>query len=158
MEYRSLGRCGLKVAPICLGALQFGWWVDEEASRAVLDAYAEAGGNFIDTADVYPIFGDGVGGSTSEEIVGRWLKARGNRDQMVIATKVQGRMGPGPNDEGLSRKHILDAVEASLRRLQIDYIDLYQAHDDDATVPVEETLAASQAPAANGTIHAPSRH
>jgi aryl-alcohol dehydrogenase-like predicted oxidoreductase len=124
--------------------MQFGWWVGEEESRAVLDAYAEAGGNFIDTANVYPILDEGSpgSGSVSEQILGRWLKDRGNRQQMVIATKVLGRMGPGPNDEGLSRKHILDAVEASLRRLQIDYIDLYQAHGDDVTVPLEETLAA----------------
>jgi aryl-alcohol dehydrogenase-like predicted oxidoreductase len=140
MEYRSLGRSGLKVAPICLGAMQFGWWVDEAESRRVLDAYVEAGGNYVDTADVYPILGDGVGGSVSEEILGRWMKDRGNRDRLVIATKVQGRMGPGPNGEGLSRKHILDAVQASLRRLQVDYIDLYQAHEDDLSVPLEETL------------------
>src|SRR5205807_10178567 len=95
-------------------------------------------------ADVYPSLDEGSpsSGSLSEQILGRWLQDRDNRDQMVIATKVLGRMGPGPNDEGLSRKHILDAVEASLRRLQIDYIDLYQAHDDDSTVPLEETLTA----------------
>jgi aryl-alcohol dehydrogenase-like predicted oxidoreductase len=124
--------------------MQFGWWVGEEESRAVLDAYAEAGGNFIDTADVYPILAEGSprSGSVSEQILGRWLKDRGNRGQMIIATKVLGRVGPGPNDQGLSRQHILDAVEASLRRLQVDYIDLYQAHDDDVTVPLEETLAA----------------
>jgi aryl-alcohol dehydrogenase-like predicted oxidoreductase len=142
VEYRSLGRSGLKVAPICLGAMQFGWWVAEDESREVLDAYVQAGGNFIDTADVYPILSDGVGGRISEEILGRWLKERGNRHQIVIATKVQGRMGAGANDESLSRKHILDAVEASLRRLQIDYIDVYQAHEDDRTVPLEETIAA----------------
>jgi aryl-alcohol dehydrogenase-like predicted oxidoreductase len=124
--------------------MQFGWWVDENQSRSVLDAYIEAGGNFIDTADVYPLLDEGSpgSGSVSEQILGRWLKDRGNRQQLVIATKVQGRMGPGPNDEGLSRQHILDAVEASLRRLQTDDIDLYQAHDDDVTVPLEETLAA----------------
>jgi aryl-alcohol dehydrogenase-like predicted oxidoreductase len=124
--------------------MQFGWWVGEEESRAVLDAYAEAGGNFIDTADCYPILDEGSpsSGNVSEQILGRWLKDRGTRGQMIIATKVQGRMGPGPNDEGLSRKHILDAVEASRQRLQVDYLDLYQAHDDDVTVPLEETLAA----------------
>lgn len=144
MTYRALGRSGLQVAPICLGAMQFGWWVDEATSRTVLDAYVEAGGNFIDTADVYPLLDEGSpsSGKASEEILGRWLKDRRNRAQMVIATKVLGRMGPGPNDAGLSRTHILTAVEASLRRLQLDSIDLYQAHDDDRTVPLDETLEA----------------
>jgi aryl-alcohol dehydrogenase-like predicted oxidoreductase len=142
MNYRPLGRCGLKVATICLGTMQFGWTASEDDSRAVLDAYAEAGGNFIDTADVYSRWAEGNPGGVAEQIIGRWLKDRGNRDQMVIATKVRGTMGPGPNDVGLSRKHILDACEASLRRLQIDYIDLYQAHSDDPEVPLEETMEA----------------
>lgn len=122
--------------------MQFGWTTDEAGSHATLDAYAEAGGNFIDTADVYSRWAEGNPGGVSEEIIGNWLKQRGNRGAMIIATKVRGTMGPGPNDAGLSRKHILDAVEASLRRLQIDYIDLYQAHSDDQAVPLEETVAA----------------
>jgi aryl-alcohol dehydrogenase-like predicted oxidoreductase len=142
LNYRNLGRTGLKVSELCMGTMQFGWTADEEHSFQVLDAFVEDGGIFIDTADVYSRWAEGNPGGVSEQIVGRWMKARGNRDQLVIATKVRGTMGPGPNDVGLSRKHILDAVEGSLRRLQIDYIDLYQAHSDDPEVPLDETLAA----------------
>jgi len=122
--------------------MQFGWTCDEEATRKVLDAYVDSGGNFLDTADVYSRWAEGNDGGVSEEIIGRWLKDRGNRDQMVIATKVRGTMGPGPNDVGLSRKHILEAIEASLSRLQVDYVDLYQSHSDDAEVRLEETMDA----------------
>jgi len=142
MQYRNIGRTELKVSEVCLGTLQCGWWLDEPASRQVLDSYIDGGGNFIDTADVYPTFGDGIGGRVAEEIVGRWLNARGNRDRVVLATKVGGRMGSGVNDEGLSRHHILRAVEGSLCRLQTDYIDLYQAHDDDFAISFDETLSA----------------
>jgi aryl-alcohol dehydrogenase-like predicted oxidoreductase len=135
MEYRNLGRTGLKVSELCMGTMTFGWTAPEEQSFAVLDAYVESGGNFLDTANVYS---RGV----SEEIIGRWLKARGNRHEIVIATKVRGKMGDGPNDVGLSRKHILDSIEASLRRLQVEYVDLYQAHSDDRSVPLEESLEA----------------
>jgi aryl-alcohol dehydrogenase-like predicted oxidoreductase len=142
MEYRRLGRTGLKVAPLCLGTMQWGWSADEAASFDVMDAYIEAGGNFIDTADVYSRWVEGNDGGVSEEIIGRWMKARGNRHQIVIATKVRGRMGTGPNDEGLSRQHIIQAVEASLRRLQVEAIDLYQAHAVDRQTPIDETLRA----------------
>src|SRR5579872_430772 len=142
MEYRRLGRTGLKVSALCMGTMQFGWTTDEAHAFEVLDAFVEDGGNFIDTADVYSRWAEGNPGGVAEEIIGRWMKQRGNRQQLVIATKVRGTMGPGPNDVGLSRKHILDAVEASLRRLQIDYIDLYQSHSDDREVPLEETLGA----------------
>jgi aryl-alcohol dehydrogenase-like predicted oxidoreductase len=142
MEYRHLGRTGLKVAPLCLGTMQWGWSADEVASFDVMDAYVEAGGNFIDTADVYSRWVEGNDGGVSEEIIGRWMKARGNRHQIVIATKVRGRMGTGPNDEGLSRQHIIQAVEASLRRLQVEAIDLYQAHAVDKQTPIDETLRA----------------
>jgi aryl-alcohol dehydrogenase-like predicted oxidoreductase len=142
MEYRNLGRTGLKVSELCMGTMQFGWTATEEQAFEVLDAFVESGGNFIDTADVYTRWFEGNPGGVAEEIIGRWMKERGNRDQLVVATKVRGTMGEGPNDVGLSRKHILDAVEASLRRLQIDYIDLYQAHSDDDSVPLEETLGA----------------
>jgi aryl-alcohol dehydrogenase-like predicted oxidoreductase len=142
MEYRNLGRTGLKVSELCMGTMQFGWTTHEANAFQVLDAYTESGGNFLDTADVYTRWAEGNPGGVAEEIIGRWMKARGNRQELVIATKVRGPMGTGPNDVGLSRKHILDAVEASLRRLQIEYIDLYQAHADDADVPLEETLAA----------------
>ncbi len=142
IQYRRLGRTGLKVSPLCLGSMQFGWTADEKTSFAVMDAFAEAGGNFIDTADIYSHWVEGNNGGVSEEVIGSWLQARGNRRQMIIATKVRGQMGPGPNDEGLSRKHILEACEASLRRLQTDTIDLYQAHYFDAEVPIDETLEA----------------
>ena len=142
MNFRNLGRTGLKVAEICLGTMQWGWTADEDASFAVMDAYYAAGGNFIDTADIYSNWAVGNPGGVSEEIIGRWLQARGNRDQIVLATKVRGRMWEGPNGEGLSRVHIIKACEDSLRRLQTDYIDLYQTHAYDAGTPVEETLAA----------------
>lgn len=142
IQYRRLGRTGLKVSPLCLGSMQFGWTADEKTSFAVMDAFFEAGGNFVDTADIYSRWVEGNDGGVSEEVIGRWLQARGNRRQMIIATKVRGRMGPGPNDEGLSRKHILEACESSLRRLQTDTIDLYQAHFFDADVRIQETLEA----------------
>ncbi len=142
MEPRRLGRTGLKVSPLCLGTMQFGWTSDEQTAQAVMDAFVEAGGTFIDTADVYSRWAEGNPGGVSEEIIGRWMTARGNRARIVLATKVRGAMGPGPNDQGLSRAHIMAAVEASLRRLQTDYIDLYQAHADDPETPLDETMAA----------------
>ena len=142
MLMRKLGSHRLRVAALCLGGNTFGWTTDQKASEAVLDAYLEAGGNFIDTADVYSRWVPGNKGGESETALGTWMKARGNRHAVVIATKVMGPMGPGPNDSGLSRQHIVEAVEASLRRLQTDYIDLYQAHWDDRDTPLEETLRA----------------
>lgn len=132
MQYRYLGRTGLKVSELCLGAMTFGRESSEEVSVQMLDCFREADGNFIDTADVYS---RGI----SEEILGRWLKTK-QRDDLVIATKVRFAMGAGPNDLGLSRKHILSAVEASLRRLNTSYIDLYQVHMWDPGTPLEETL------------------
>ena len=142
MDYRRLGRTGLKVAQLCLGGMNFGNTCDEATSFAVMDAYVEAGGNFIDTADIYSRWAEGNRAGVSEQIIGRWMKERGNRDSMVIATKVRGAMGDGPNDHGLSRRHVMDGVEASLSRLQTDYIDLYQAHSDDQGTPLDETLGA----------------
>ena len=142
MLMRRLGRTGLRVAALCLGGNTFGWTTDQKASEAVLDAYVEAGGNFIDTADVYSRWVPGHKGGESEEVLGKWMKARGNRRAAIIATKVMGPMGPGPNDTGLSRQHIVEGVEDSLRRLQTDFIDLYQAHWDDRDTPLEETLRA----------------
>jgi aryl-alcohol dehydrogenase-like predicted oxidoreductase len=139
---RNLGRTGLKVAALCLGGNTFGWTTDQKASEAVLDAYCEGGGNFVDTADVYARWVPGNTGGESETVLGRWLQARGSRHRVIVATKVCGPMGPGPNDKGLSRLHILDGVDASLRRLQTDYVDLYQAHWDDREAPLEETLHA----------------
>ncbi len=143
MEYRNLGGTGLRVSELCLGTMQFGWTADEPVSIDVLNAAFEAGVNFFDTADVYSRWADGNPGGVAEQILGRWLAAgKIPRDQVVLATKVRARMGEGPNDEGLSRAHILDAVEASLRRLQTDYIDLYQVHAPDDRTPIEETLRA----------------
>jgi aryl-alcohol dehydrogenase-like predicted oxidoreductase len=142
MQIRRLGRTGLRVAALCLGGNTFGWTTNQKTSEAVLDAYVEAGGNFIDTADVYARWVPGNKGGESENALGIWMTARRNRGAVLIATKVMGPMGPGPNDTGLSRQHIVAGVEASLRRLQTDYIDLYQAHWDDRETPLEETLRA----------------
>jgi aryl-alcohol dehydrogenase-like predicted oxidoreductase len=142
MLMRKLGRTGLRVAALCLGGNTFGWTTDQRASEDVLDAYVEAGGNFIDTADVYSRWAPGNSGGESETALGKWLTARGHRHGVLIATKVMGPMGPGPNDTGLSRQHIMQGVEASLRRLETDYIDLYQSHWDDRETPLEETLRA----------------
>ncbi len=133
MHYRYLGKTGLKVSDLCLGAMTFGREATEEVSRHIMDRFVEAGGNFIDTADVYSL-------GVSEEIVGRWLKDKA-RDDLVIATKVRFAMGEGPNEVGLSRKHILAGADASLRRLCTDYVDLYQVHCWDARTPLEETLS-----------------
>ncbi len=133
MDYRYLGRTGLKVSELCLGAMTFGRESTEAESIQMMNRFVEAGGNFIDTANVYT---RGI----SEEIVGRWLRNR-NRDELVIATKARFPMSEGPNDLGLSRKHLLCAVEASLRRLQTDYIDLYQVHCWDPGTPLDETLS-----------------
>ncbi len=133
MEYRYLGRTGMKVSELCLGAMTFGRESTEAESIQMMNRFVEAGGNFIDTANVYT---RGV----SEEIVGRWLRNR-RRDELVIATKARFPMSDGPNDLGLSRKHLLSAVEDSLRRLQTDYIDLYQVHCWDPGTPLDETLA-----------------
>jgi len=133
MNYRYLGKTGLKVSELCLGTMTFGRETDETLSHQMLDKFVEAGGNFIDTADVYST-------GISEEILGRWLKNK-SRDDLIIATKVRFPMGEGPNDVGLSRKHIMSGVENSLRRLQTEYIDLYQVHCWDETTPLEETLS-----------------
>ncbi|MBE7528549.1 MAG: aldo/keto reductase [Chloroflexi bacterium] len=143
MEYRRLGRTGLKVSAICLGTMQFGWTAVKEASLAVMDTAVAQGINFFDTADVYSNWAQDNPGGVSEQIIGEWLAGRRiPRDQIIIATKVRGEMGSGPNDQGLSRHHILHAVEASLRRLQTDYIDLYQMHWYDEETPLDETLRA----------------
>jgi len=140
LRIKTLGRTGLKVTEVCQGTMTFGGQADEGTSHAILDRALDAGVNFIDIADVYPIPVKLETVGRTEEIIGRWLA--GKRDRLVIATKCRGPMGPNPNDAGLSRKHILDAVEASLRRLQTDYIDLYQVHWPDTETPLEETLRA----------------
>ncbi|MBA3630261.1 MAG: aldo/keto reductase [Actinobacteria bacterium] len=133
MEYRRLGRSGVMVSEICLGTMTFGREIDESYSHALVDMFLDAGGNFIDTADVYSA-------GVSEEITGRKIKDK--RDDIVLATKVRFPMGDGPNDVGVSRKHIIRGCEASLRRLGTDYIDLYQIHAWDGATPLEETMGA----------------
>ena len=142
MKYVNLGRTGLKVSEICLGTMQWGWTADEATSFEVMDAYMAAGGNFLDTADVYSRWAEGNPGGVSEAIIGRWMQERGNRQDIVLATKVRGTMWDGPNGAGLSRAHIIRACEDSLRRLQTDYIDLYQTHSYDPESPIDETMEA----------------
>src|SRR5215208_4637704 len=132
MQYRYLGRTGLKVSELCLGAMTFGRESSEAESNQMLDTFKAVGGHFIDTADVYS---QGL----SETILGRWLKQQ-KREDLVIATKVRFGMGDGPNDIGLSRKHILAGIDASLKRLGTEYVDLYQIHSWDPGAPLEETL------------------
>lgn len=143
MEYKKLGRTGLKVSPVCMGTMQFGWSVNEADTHSILSATVDSGINFIDTADIYSKWVDGNDGGVSETYIGNWMKKdKIQRDQIVLATKVRGEMGRGPNDQGLNRVHIINAIEASLRRLQTDYIDLYQSHWTDGDTPIEETLHA----------------
>jgi aryl-alcohol dehydrogenase (NADP+) len=140
MEHVRLGKSGLQVSRLCLGTMTFGLQIDETAAMAVLDRAAEAGIDFLDTSDAYPLGGDLSTRGATEEIVGRWL--RGKRDRFVVATKCFAPTGPAPFDAGNSRKHIMSAVDASLRRLQTDYIDLYQLHGYDPNTPIDETLSA----------------
>lgn len=143
MRYRKLGRTGLKVSELCLGTMTFGWSVEEEESHHIMSLALERGINFFDTADIYSIWDPRSYAGKTEEIMGRWFAADpARRKQVVLATKVRGPMGKGPNDQGLSRGHIMDAVDASLRRLQTDYIDLYQTHFADDETEIEETLRA----------------
>ena len=133
MQYRRLGRTGLQVSGLCMGTMTFGGVTDEAGAKKIFDRCLEKGVNFFDTANGYT-------GGQSEKILGRLIK--GHREDLVIATKVYNPQGPGPNDMGLSRKHIIQACEASLRRLDTDYVDLYQVHADDRQTPLEETLSA----------------
>jgi len=138
LNKRKLGNSGLEVSPICLGGNVFGWTVDEPTSFRLLDALVDSGFNFVDTADVYSKWIPGNKDGESETIIGKWLKRGGKREKIVIATKVGMEMGP--DQKGLSHSYILRAVEASLKRLQTDYIDLYQSHTDDRETPLQETL------------------
>ncbi|MHA6697219.1 aldo/keto reductase [Chryseobacterium sp. A321] len=140
MQKIKLGQTNLEVVPFNLGGNVFGWTVDEEKSFEILDAYVAAGYNFIDTADIYSYWHNGGEGGESETILGKWMKSRGNRDQIVLATKVGAPNGL--HDADSSRKQILEGVEKSLERLQTDYIDLYYLHNDDEKTPVEETIRA----------------
>ena len=140
MRHVRFGRTGLRVSQLCLGTMTFGLQCDEAASRAILDRAAAGGITFLDTADVYPLGGTAETVGRTEEILGRWLKGR--RQNFIVATKGFGATGPNPWDVGLSRKHLLDAIDASLRRLGTDYVDLYQLHHPDPDTPVDETLGA----------------
>jgi 1-deoxyxylulose-5-phosphate synthase len=140
MEHARLGRTGLQVSRLCLGTMTFGLQTDESTAVAILDRAAEGGIDFLDTSDAYPLGGDLSTRGITEEILGRWL--RGKRDRFIVATKCFAQTGPARFDRGNSRKHIMDAVDASLRRLQTDYIDLYQLHGYDTETPIDETLSA----------------
>ena len=156
MNYRKPhGRSGLKVSELCLGTMQFGWTTDERNSLEVMDTYMAAGGNFIDTADIYTMWGPRglAAAGEAEEIIGRWMTARGNRDQIVLATKVRGQMWEGSDGEGLSRARVIRCCEDSLRRLQTDRLDLYQCHWVDLDTPIEETLSALDDLVRAGKVH-----
>ena len=143
MEYRKFGKTGLTVSRLCLGTMTFGLQTEENVTRSIMDRAAEAGVNFIDTADVYPLGADETRSGRTEEIVGRWLKdTPSRRSEFILATKAVGKMGPMAWDQGASRKHLLDAIDASLKRLNTDYVDLYQLHSDDRETPLDETLEA----------------
>lgn len=141
MAFTKLGRTGLKVSRLCLGTMTFGWSADEAESFRIMDAAVEAGINFFDTADIYSRWIPGNQGGESETVIGNWLRGK-DRRSVIIASKVRGIMWPGPNGQGLSRLHIMQACEDSLRRLGTDYIDLYQTHWPDDETPLDETLRA----------------
>ncbi len=140
MKRRKLGDSGLEIAPLALGGNVFGWTADEATSFRLLDAFTAGGGNLVDTADIYSVWVPGHTGGESETVLGNWLKRAGNRKKVLVATKVGMEMGPGR--KGLAKRYILRAAEDSLRRLQTDHIDLYQAHEDDPETPLDETLEA----------------
>jgi aryl-alcohol dehydrogenase-like predicted oxidoreductase len=152
MQHRRLGRTSLSIAPLVLGGNVFGWTADKATSFALLDRFAEAGLNAIDTADVYSAWAPGNSGGESEAIIGEWMKARGNRDRIIVITKVGSPMGEGK--KGLSARYIAEAAEASLKRLQTDHIDLYLSHWPDAEAPYDETLGAFAALAKAGKVRA----
>jgi aryl-alcohol dehydrogenase-like predicted oxidoreductase len=148
MQHVRFGRTGLQVSRLCLGTMTFGLQCDEAASFAILDAAAAAGITFLDTADVYPLGGTPETAGRTEEIVGKWL--RGKREQFIVATKCSGKMGPAVWQQGTSRKHVLSAIDASLKRLGTDYVDLYQVHHHDPVTPTDETMEALDAVVRSG--------
>jgi len=148
MQHIRFGRTGLQVSRLCLGTMTFGLQCDEGTSHAILDAAADQGVTFLDTADVYPLGGTVETVGRTEEILGRWL--RGKRDKFIVATKCAGAVGPAPWQRGTSRKHVLSAIDASLARLGTDYVDLYQAHHFDAGTPMDETIEAFDAVVKSG--------
>ncbi|HSH01542.1 MAG TPA: aldo/keto reductase [Anaerolineae bacterium] len=140
-HYQTLGRTGLNVSNICLGTMQFGWTASEQTAYQIIDTALDLGCNFLDTADIYSRWHEPNAGGESETIIGRWLAQTSHpRHQLILATKVRGPMGTAPTEQGLSRHHILNSVHASLKRLQTDYIDLYQIHWPDESVPLDDTL------------------
>ena len=151
MQYNKLGSIGLDVSRLAMGTMTFGLQTDEATARSILDRVFEAGVTLIDTADVYPIGGTLETVGRTEEIVGRWLP--GHRDRVVLATKAVGRVGPASWHQGASRKHIIEAFDASLKRLNTDYVDLYQLHSDDAATPIDETLEALDTLVCAGKVH-----
>ncbi|MEO5738768.1 MAG: aldo/keto reductase, partial [Variovorax sp.] len=144
MPVTRLGRTGLKVSRLALGTMTFGLQTDEATSFRILDRATDGGINFLDTADVYPLGGTVETTGRTEEIIGNWLHAQGSsrRSQFILATKAANKVGPNPWDQGNSRKHLLDAIDASLKRLQTDHVDLYQLHHDDPHTPLDESLEA----------------
>jgi aryl-alcohol dehydrogenase-like predicted oxidoreductase len=152
MTKKALGESGISVAPLALGGNVFGWTIDEQASFKVLDAFVDSGFNLIDTANTYSAWVPGNKGGESETIIGNWLKSSGKRDQIVLATKVGMQMGDGT--KGLKREYILQSLDASLKRLQTDHVDLYQSHQDDATTQLEETLSAYDTLIKSGKVRA----
>jgi aryl-alcohol dehydrogenase (NADP+) len=148
MHHTKFGRTGLRVSRLCLGTMTFGLQCDEAQSHAILDTAAEGGIDFLDAADVYPLGGGRSTAGRTEEIVGAWLK--GKRQSFIVATKCVGQMGPKPWDQGMSRKHILDAIEASLKRLKTDYVDVYQLHSYDPATSIDEALEALDAVVKSG--------
>ena len=148
--YTKFGNTGLTVSKLVLGTMTFGLQTDEETSIKILDTAAEAGINFLDTADVYPLGGGLENAGRTEEIIGRWLK--GKRDRFILATKAVGKVGNAPWDQGASRKHLFEAIDHSLRRLQTDYVDLYQLHSDDTNTPLDETIEALDAIVKSGKV------
>lgn len=152
MDITQLGSSGLKVSSLCLGTMQFGWRIDEEQSHKVMDRALELGIFFFDTADIYSRWADNSYPGKTEEIIGRWFK-EADRDEIVLATKVRGQIGDRPNDVGLGRKHIEDAVQGSLTRLGTEWIDLYQVHSFDPDVKIAETLRALDDIVKRGSAH-----
>src|SRR5262249_15723488 len=150
LKIKQMGRTGLRVSEISLGTMTFGHQCDEAASFAIMDAAAAGGGTFIDTADVYPVPMDNSTVGPTEEIVGKWPEHKGSK--FGVATKCRHPMGAGPNDTGLSRKHIIEACHASLRRLRTDFIDLYQVHAPDPDTPIEETMSALDSLVRDGKV------
>ena len=153
MEYRRFGSTGIKISRFVLGTMQFGWRIGEKESFRIMDKAVELGINCLDTADIYPYWAESGYPGKTEEIIGCWLRDRGTRDDLIIATKVRGAMSADVNDRGLSRRHIHQAIQGSLKRLQTDWIDLYQIHSFDTETSVEETLQTLNILVNNGTVN-----